>query len=188
MAKTRLTKYHRSYLNGLVSRIVDCPDLRAVLDAKYEIAAPLVRAIVEATFPPRDMKVCKRYAVAFIDDCIKLRFPGENIEMFNFAAETGPLVTKKTYNGQIYDAGPNDASAVEDWVLARDILKAANDEKRKDYSALIAASRTFEDVIEIWPEAEELRDTICPKNTALTALGNGAIARIKADVASRAAE
>lgn len=126
MARIRLTVGLRDSLKLLAKQTVDPAVERDALNAAYAKAAPLVRAVVEKTFPPKDMKVCKKYGSAFIDDCIKLRLPGLVIDQFVFAGNAGPLVAKKTYSGQIYDADPDTASAVLAWL---DATKAYEAEK-----------------------------------------------------------
>lgn len=46
-------------------------------------------------------------------------------------------------------------------------------------------ARTFEDVLEVWSEAEELRTSICGTTTALATINNDVIVRIKKDVEKR---
>ena len=56
----------------------------------------------------------------------------------------------------------------------------------QDYMALILSARTYEDVLEVWPEASEVRNDIVPGAcTAITAFSQDAAERIKADFARR---
>lgn len=50
---------------------------------------------------------------------------------------------------------------------------------KEDMEALIFSSKTFEDVVEIWPGAADLQDEICRKSTQLSTLGEDTIKRIK---------
>lgn len=187
MAKTRLNEDSRMALRQLMNEIVVCPKEQAAVDKAYAAAEPLVRRLVEKKYPPKDMEVLKRHDVGGIDDCIKLKLSTDyNIEQFLFAKGTGPYVAKATYYGQIYD-GTSCAKQVGAWVRATEKRDEALETKRLDYKALIANSRYFEDVAEVWPEAEQLRDKICTKNKALTTLSDDVIKRIKKDVKSRQA-
>ncbi len=56
-----------------------------------------------------------------------------------------------------------------------------------DYQTLIREAKTFEDVVEVWSEAEELRDKICKTGTSLVVVCDETKQRIAADVAARAA-
>lgn len=49
------------------------------------------------------------------------------------------------------------------------------------YLDLIRASKTFEDVVSVWPASHALREKICVPSTALTALDERTIAAIKDD-------
>lgn len=184
MPKLRLRSDHRQMLKEFARKVAKCPAEEQALEAAYNKAAPLVRKVVEAKYPLKDMRICKKYDVAEIDDCIKLQLAAGGIEMFNFARDTGPLVARSTSHGAIYAADDACTAAVADWITARDALKAAQKAKNTDYDALIFNARTLEDVTEVWPEADSLR----PKmgSYALTVLSADAVERIKADVAMRA--
>lgn len=185
MPKTRLNKSTRAELMDYVFKVVSCPDEESAVEAAYKAAEPLVRLAVEKTYPPKDMKVCAKYKAAQIDDCIKLKLDNDQITVFDFRADTGPMVVKPTYRGQIYEANKTVTKAVLAWEEAVHAHKEALKTKRTDYRALIQASRTFEEVVEVWSEAETLRPEICKPSTALTILSAETISRIQADVESR---
>lgn len=183
MAKTRLTEGARSGLRGLAAKLIQPVAETAALEAAYKKAAPLVRAIVEAVYPPKDMRVCAKYKAASPDCCIKLRLTAGGIEQFDFAEGQAPLVVDKTYQGKIYDADAATTDAVAEWVTARDALKAEKKRRLADYDALVRSSRYVEDVTAVWPEAE----AHLPKKTALIALPDAVAERIKADITERKA-
>lgn len=54
------------------------------------------------------------------------------------------------------------------------------------YMALIRGARTYEALLDVWPEASTLRDNIAPANTAVSLLSEDALDLIKKDVARRA--
>jgi hypothetical protein len=185
MRKVRLNKAHRARLRQLFQEVVKCPAEENALQLAYQRAEPLVRATVLAEYPPKDMKVLKRYDVAKQDDCIKLRLTRGGEMMFNFATGTGPLVAKLTYTGKIYLADEPTTKAVEGWDVATRNLEKAIKAKRNDYFALIETAQTFEGVTAIWTEAEKIRPVITKQPTALVALNPSVIQRIKADVQTR---
>jgi hypothetical protein len=67
--------------------------------------------------------------------------------------------------------------------------KEADIEKRvtikRDFIALINGSRTFEDVVEVWPEAAELTDRICSDGSAVSLVSDEAKERIARNMAIR---
>ena len=75
---------------------------------------------------------------------------------------------------------------VEEESLAR---RAREDSRRsilEDYRSLVRAARTYEDVLEVWPEASEVRAEIAPEiGTALSIFSEDAAERIKADFVRR---
>ncbi len=180
----RLSTEKRDKLNSYVNKIVTCPVEKEALDAAYARAAPLVRYAVLDKYPLKDMKILAEYEAAWVDNCIKLVLTAGGVEEFQFRDDTGPLVAKKTTKGQIYQAGPEATDAVADWVLASRAYHIAMKRKRDDYHSLIAASTTFEQVVAIWPEAEALAGEL--RGTSLIMLSDEVIARIQADVKSRA--
>lgn len=183
MARIRMTQAMRDRLLKLAADLVECPlQWRAVVVA-YEKAAPLVRAAVEKKYPPKDMRILKKYDAAHIDDCIKLSLTAGGVDMFNFASGTGPLVGHPTYRGTIYatDGALTDAFLV--WKKATEEEKAARSAIMTDYKSLVNSARFLEEVIEIWPEAAQLRPVA--QSTALTTLTPQVVDRIKADIAAR---
>lgn len=180
--KLLLNKQLRFRLEGLAAEIVACPDAEKAERAAYQQAAAHVRRVAQAKFPPKDMRVLRKYKKAHIDDCIKLKLASGGVEMFRFDKGMGPLTADPTHAGTIYEADGATTAVVADWVAATGALQDAKKRKLADYQALIRAARTLEDVTAIWPEAEQVRP---PRSTALVALSEEAVDRIRADVATR---
>lgn len=183
MAKTRLTNNHRDILGHLARELVSCPvEKQADIDA-YAAAAPLVRKMVEDVQPPKDMKVLQKYGCANIDDCIRLSLSAGGYTHFYFEKGKGPLTTScKTF---LSDEATT--AVVNARLKAAEALKKATEAKLSDYYSLIQSSKTFEEVLEIWPEAERLRQHICGSSHALVTLNPEIAARIQQDVATRQA-
>jgi hypothetical protein len=53
---------------------------------------------------------------------------------------------------------------------------------------LIDVSRTFEDLVEIWPAAGRLRESICGTNSSLVSINEDTIARLRNDPAAMVEE
>lgn len=58
-------------------------------------------------------------------------------------------------------------------------LSRRKTEIEKDMAALIDSCTTFEDVVELWPGAEEIRHKVCKTTTALSTLSQETVARIR---------
>ena len=181
----RMNEALRERLNKEVTQLVHLPELgRAEMEA-YNNAAPLVREAVEKKYPQKDMKICAKYEAASVDDCIKLQLTAGGVQEFRFIEKTGPLVVKKTYSGQVYLADDPTTTAVLDWVEAHETHDKQLRALRNDYHALIQSAKTLEEVLEIWPEVAGVE--LYARSNALTILSADVIARIRADVATRAA-
>lgn len=184
MASTRLTNNHREVLTRLVSQIVDCPAEIKAEEAAYAKAAPVVRKIVEAKYPAADMAVLAKYKCAQSDACIRISHPDNSVQQFTF--RKGEEVNVPDASGcysRMYQSDERQQKAIEAWVNAASALKDATKKKRDDYNAFISSATTFEQVLEIWPEAAQVADRI--KVNLPAAVNPEMLARIKADSAAR---
>jgi len=189
MAKQMILRIaHREALKKLRDTVVRCLTEEAAVKDAYRKAAPLVRKTVEAEYPPKDMRVLKKYEKADVDDCIKLRMAYGAVQdvIFNFDDGTGPLAVKATYSGKFYLADEETTAAVAAWREAVEIRDKTLRQKKHDYATLINAARTLEEVEVLWPEASQIREAFAKNQVALMALTPTVIQRIKADVAERA--
>jgi hypothetical protein len=83
----------------------------------------------------------------------------------------------------MYLSDERQQKAVEAWVDAATALKDGTQKKREDYNAFIHSAGTFEQLIEIWPEAVQVADRI--KVNLPATVNPEMLARIKADSAAR---
>lgn len=181
MAKLRLNSRHRDDLNSLARKLVACPAEKGDVDAAYTIAAHLVRRMVEAVLPPADMRILQKYECAQVDDCTRITLTAGGMVQFVFNEGTGPLST----NCRTFLADEATTHAVTTYKTAKEKHKEALKAKLNDYNALIYSARYFEDVAEVWPEAEQLRDNFDCKEVSVVT--GDVIARIQQDMATRAA-
>ena len=187
MAKKVLNNRHRESLQFLAAKLVKQSQDRAALDAAYEAAAEVVASIVEAKFPKADMEVLKRYNVGRVDRCIYVSPGYGGMQQFHFRDDDNraPHVPDRWCNNRTPHLLTDEQAAIIDaWVTAEREYKASVDKRKGDFFALISVSRTFEDLVEVWPAAAQLREKICGANTALTTINDDVIARLKADPAA----
>lgn len=153
MARTRLNMRIRDHLYGYATKNIQTPEEDKKFREAYDACVPEVTRIVEAKFPPKDMKILKKYDFGSIDDCIKLKFPNERITVFRYEKDTGPYVAKLTYQNQVYLADDTTMKVVENWEQAKEVVETAKKKIRNAYHALIYGSVYVEDITETWPEA-----------------------------------
>lgn len=182
---TRLTSNHRVLLSELAARIVDCPAEINAEDAAYKKALPIALKVVHAQFPVADMVVLAKYKCAQPDSCAKIRHPDMSMTGFNFRKDDVPTVPGNgwDYRSHIYLTDEKQQKVIEAWADAALKLADCTKQKHNDYRALIASAATFEQVVEIWPEAEQLADLI--KTNLPSTISPEMLARIKADSAAR---
>ena len=181
--KTRLTAVMRQRLTSLAQRIVSPAEAKKRMDDATAKAAPLVLAAVHTKYPPKDMKVLAKYGKASVDNCIKLQLPNGVVDIFNFPNDTGPLVAKKTSYGQMYSV--NDSAVgkiIQDAIDAAEAFSKERKARVCAYAALIDGTTYLEDLVELWPEAAQVKGAFLP-----IALGPEQVELIKRDVDERKA-
>jgi len=178
----------RNLLKRFAFENVKSPKEQAAFDAAYAKAKPLVIDTVTAKYPAKDMKVLDKYGAAVHEKRVAYGGYYDNESTFYFLdkdAQSAPLVPRHvTHNHISYGWTKEVRAALDAYVLARQALNKALDEKKADYTRLIEGSRTFNEVVAVWPAAEQLRPKIVPatvEQRALAVLSEEAIARIKAD-------
>lgn len=192
-------------------------DLEKTEASRDALRAKVVEALLEASakkYPAADMEVLRRYectskvtrVLVFLDSDMKndttapsefrLRreelgvSEGESLSEHGFELPNGAFV----HHHQLVLKGAAE-STWRKWkeaVAAVEQLTEAKEKARREvlraYEAFIANARWYEDVLEIWPEASELRDAIAPQCTALSVVTPDLLDLIRADVARRGKE
>lgn len=184
MVATRLLESHKDALKELARRVVDVPAEAKAEDLAYRKAAPLARKIVEATFPVSDMLVLAKYELSRPDDCIRIQHNDGSVDQFVFHKDDAPRVADSgNCRARMFIADERASTALTAWRHAFDAKRKALSEKQANYCAFIDSARTFEQVLEIWPEAEELGPRI--RKNLPVALSESIIESIKADSVRR---
>ena len=161
MAQKRLNENHRRVLIDYAEQVVDCPKEKAATKKAYDAVAPLVTALVEKMFPPADMAVCKKYDAAWPDTCIKMQMPGGLVDQFTYESEeVAPLVARHNCSRQIYLADHKLTAKFEVWVSAAKHYTETKEALLEKYRAFIRNAKTFEEVLEVWPEAAAIAGRI----------------------------
>lgn len=182
MAKCRLNETYRNLLRAFAEDNLVIPE-KEKMDKAWRKASELTQACVEKQYPPADMALLKKYGVATDDTCFQGADPDGLFLRIEVDKETPEILVP--YNGGChsrtikFDAKTRDAvGAYEKAIVA---YNEARNKKLTMYRSLIRASYYFEDVVEVWPAAEALRDKICQSSKALVALNPDIISFIKSD-------
>lgn len=189
MAKTRLNVGHRDALRHFASTNINCDAEQKARDKAYAKAAKAVRAAVEKRFPVRDMAILEKYSVASPDKCIKGGNPAGAFVRFSFDhKDDGPLCPSRSCGTRSIPFDQATCDAIDSLQKANDVLEKARTAKYAAYKSLVASAVTFEEVLEIWPAAEALRERICARSTALVALSDDIRQFIQTDNAGKQLE
>ena len=167
-----------------MTQIVDCPaEIRAEQHA-YSRAMPKARKIVETAFPPVDMKVFAKYERARRDNCINIQLADGEVVRFTFRTDDAPTVPSGNgCSSRIYLADDRQSESIEEHLAAAKLLEEATEKKRNEYRAFIENATTFEQVVDVWPEAIQLAPRI--KINLPANISPEMIARIRQDSAQR---
>lgn len=184
MPKTRLSQGSRSVLQRHATKLVECPKEHAANETAHTAAYAAVRKMVETRYPPKDMAVLKRYGTA--DACLEVRIQlaaGGVTKWWFRTADKCPL--SPSWTNILYITDEATTKVLERHQETERALKDALSKKLSDYVSLISAANTFEDVLEVWPEAEAVRSQ-CGASAIIVAVTPEVVARIRADVRARA--
>lgn len=182
MSKMRLLVSHREALIAFAHKIVDCPEEAKAEDASYRNALPMVQRAIEKRYPLDDMAVLKRYELVRYLKEIRVQLTVGGIDQFTFRAgeEQQFAYTKDYYSSQspVIAVDEKTTDAISKWVLAAKTLKAARAVKLAQYEGFIKNATTFEQVLEVWPEAGQVTSI---KRNLPAAVSEQTIAFIAAD-------
>lgn len=185
----QLSKTDRDILCKFALANVACPDEEKAFKEAFDAAKPHVLAAVHKRYPVEHMLIMQKYGATRRDECVRFGGPYDNDSVFEFDASDPdiPLIPRYTdcYSaGRGYEWTDEARKLLFAYAKAKLELKKAQKAKYEDYRILICGSRTFNDVVAVWPAAEKKREVVIPQSSqgrALAVLSEEAIARIKAD-------
>lgn len=186
----RLSEDNRASLIRLARKLVRETHPSEELDAAYEGAADAIHAIVTAKYPPKDMAVLLKYDAAAPDCCIRYSTGHYDVNQFDFRADDKriPTVPSRYCNRVPFLVEGAAVEAMRAYEAAKKAYDQGIAQRENDYRALIQNATSFNQVVDVWPEAERLRENICGRATALSVLSEDVIERLKRDAAIRVEE
>lgn len=191
MAVTRLNYEYRSFLQEYARATVKCPVEEKAFDHAYVAMADVVRKLVQAKYPPRDMKVLGRYELVEHACEVKFNLSAGGVVAFNFRQKNGKWGAQTPMRPRTYEAGRKvfqldeaNTKIYYAYDTARTVFENLLKAKLADYDALIKSATTLEEVEKVWSEASIMRTRIVKNLPAV--LSEDVVKRIRADVATRA--
>lgn len=187
MSKTRLNNHSRDVLNRLAERLVQVSDDE--LRASQKDGDTLVRKMVEHRYPPKDMKVLRQYEQAHEDRCIRVRLHAGGDFQWNIRKDSPSVWQPGRYScSNMHLADESTTAAIELFRKLEADFKKRRAEKLAPYYKLINSSSTFEAVVSVWAEAEQVRAECGARSSAVVgAVTPEIIDAIHADMAERVA-
>lgn len=187
----RLNERDRDALMAFATKQIIATEDSAEVDAAYEIAANAVHAAVIAKFPQKDMTVLARYGAASPDRCVYVSTGGSNYDRFEFREGDKRIPVRPDLRGcnrQALLLTGDDEAAYDDYKAKLGKLEATRKARRRDFSALVSGTPSFNALVEVWPAADVMREQIVGSATALAVLSSEVIDRLNADPALQMAE
>lgn len=150
MPKTRMNATIRRNLLSFATRFAHPTDEIAAEERARAKLLPIVSAEIERQWPARDMKVLQKYSAGRGINHVLLKVGDRDLGRgYRFSIPTRHVVG---YSCTILlDA--KHATLVAEWEKALNALGAERERRIGQYEALIMASTTVEDLLEVWPEA-----------------------------------
>ncbi len=184
----RLSEQNRDALIRFAFSRIDETASAPDFDTAYAGAAKAMTAAVNAKFPKKDMDVLKKYEVARQDSCVYFSGAGAQYGQFEFrdGDASTPWQPQARYCNQRTPYALDEAGteAVVSYQAALEAHTTSIKQRYADFRALIKTAVTFNELVAVWPAAEELRERIVGVGTSLLVMNDDVMARIKADPAA----
>lgn len=185
MPKTRLTNEKREKIVTYACSIVLADDEIAAEKAAYKALLKQFKIEHKKSFPEREMKVLRKY-----DNLEKIRhlkfyltYPDKNPKVLVLQLKDEiDSPTKDSWESCPLGEFTEESLFYKLWKTHDDsvtALKARNRSICSDFTDLTYGAKTFEDVAEVWPEVENLRDKLCGVGTAISTITEEQRLRIK---------
>ncbi len=188
MASKRLNVGHRDALKTLANKLIAQTTDTSALDKAYAAAAKVVSDRMKKLYPPADMAVLQKYGQARADDCVYVSTGGSNYERFEFRAGDELVPVRPGRRNDCNSRTPILLSEAEEKAFkafkdAATEVEKVRTQRRNDFSTLINSALTFEELVAVWPAADQLRERILGTSRAMTVMSEEVVARIRADAA-----
>lgn len=179
----KLTQSDRKVLQNFATSVIRSPDTEAKVNEFYELVVAAIKPEILKVYPLADMRVLEKYDCATRDYCINRKYTYNSGYDFKFRDSDvrAPLVpSNRGCFTLTYEWSKETATLVDLYNLNLTLHEKAIEKIASDYYTLIHASRTFDEVVAIWPAAERLRGQLVGVKANLPALSNEFIDRVRA--------
>lgn len=185
----RLNNHHRNLLKKHAKEIVmaDTEGLKEVVDLKYKLGALAVEH-AEKSWPAEDMKILKKYELTHQADRVQyFRLGTSDIFSVDLCDLKGKRVVVTAPDNYRYGRPVTPTQEIvnlyDKHALARDKFNKALNEKLNKYFQVIDHFKTYEKLVEAWPEAAQISNEFTDNLPA--AISDDTIAMVKAEAEKR---
>lgn len=194
MAKKRLGVKHREILENLAEKKVKLSEDSKAMDTAFKKMKDRVMEIRDEQWPLEEMHILKKYDYVCYKERSYIQFylPKKCKKEFSYVNEFSSIEINEdekrpTPDSRRLEISESDifAELYNEYEKAKKEYKERIKSRLSDYRSLIYNSKSYEDVLDVWKEAEEVREQICGASKALTTINNDVILRIKNDEKKR---
>lgn len=195
MATLRLNNTIRGELYQYAKSLIAFPEDDKAAEDAYQLAEKLAREAIVAAIPDADMVVLVKYDM--MENLDRFHFHLNGIDRW-FTFRWDHIGTRDEnsanlpkwfiyYTRKAVMGNKELFAAIENAEHTRNQREKHRQQLESDYQHMINSSRTFEELAELWPEAEVMREKyeVRVVKNAVSCLSTEALQRIKDDVAAR---
>lgn len=183
----RLNQDDRNVLRRLVNNLVQCSTEEKARDVAYTKIFPKVREAALKQFPEKEMAVLRKYNLTKKINHVNVQLTPGGVEEFEFGkddlVEIPASDEYRYYNRVVTVLDEKATELVNSWQKANEKYDVTLMKKREMYYNFIEQAKTYEQVLEVWPEAAQVANSIMSYLPATVT--EETIAAIKADSETR---
>lgn len=189
MQKLRLRKSDRDLIFKAAKALIGSPETERALSVAYRKCAREVTALARIKYPARDMRVLRKYDAGRACPNVRLLLSKAGDASFERAAtfkyDPSDAPTVACYGTPTFQAPPEVLPLFEDWEAAAEAHETEIKRQSELYWKLIYTARNLEDVVDLMPEAADLRAEIQQRHQLPSALSSTEANELEAMAAAR---
>lgn len=195
MAKKRLNNWHRELiLNWMLKEKNSLPEDNENVIELMKTAIGFANKAIRETYPESDMVILRKYNLMRKDTCLKFTVDGDGV----FGIDLYPRAIRSLsgvadaliedipssggcFNNRVFGISQDGREAIESFKEAYLEAKSQYAQKKSKFSSFVNNAKYLEDIEEVVPLPEDVRQRITGSNSSLVAINPEIIQDIAAE-------